>query len=152
MKKIITHPSVTAHNPTILLVTPPPINELHLEEEDLKKGYSAVTRHQTVSATYANVIRDIVEEFMDPKVLLVDLWVAMMIEARRLNPNAFPAMLGSKESGSSAELRTLLSDGIHLTGDGYAVFLREVMRLVGTKVEDGHADAAPWTFPQVPLI
>jgi len=149
LKKILTHPCITGHNPTILLVTPPPVNEVHLEAEDFKKGYSAVTRHQSVTAKYAEAVRAIADEFKDQKVLLVDLWAAMMKEGARLSPGFIEggALLGSLERGDSDGLRSLLVDGIHLTGDGYALFLKEVMPLVAAKVTEGHVEAQPWIFP-----
>ena len=149
MEIILNHPCIVAHNPTILLVTPPPINEIHLEAEDFKKGYSAVTRHQSVTAKYADAVRQIAAEFRERKVLLVDLWAAMMKEVARLTPGFVEggALLGSSETGDSEGLRRLLVDGIHLTGDGYALFLEQVMPLLATRLEDGHVDAQPWTLP-----
>lgn len=87
LRNILTHPSVTAHNPTILLVTPPPVHETHLQEQDLLKGYDTVTRHQDVTAEYANVVRELAGDFKDKKVVLVDLWNALMEEAARLTPS-----------------------------------------------------------------
>ncbi len=149
MKGIINHPHVTAHNPTILIVTPPPVNEVHLEAEDFKKGYAAVTRRQSVTAKYAEAIRDIAVEFKDRQVLLVDLWAALMKEGARLTPGFVEgeALLGSVESGDSSGLRTLLADGVHLTGSAYKIFLEEVLALLGAKMEEGHFNAAPWVFP-----
>jgi lysophospholipase L1-like esterase len=149
LKKIISDPSVTAHNPTILLVTPPPVNEVHLEAEDLKKGYSMLTRHQSVTAQYAEAVRELAAEFKDQNVLLADLWAAMMREGVRLSPGFVDggALLGSKEKGDSLGLRSLLVDGIHLTGNGYALLLEEVMPLVATSLAEGHVDSQPWVFP-----
>jgi lysophospholipase L1-like esterase len=149
MKKIMTHPSIAAHNPTILLVTPPPVNEVHLEAEDFKKGYKAVTRHQSVTARYAETVREVADEFKDGKVLLVDLWAAMMKEAVKLTPsqNEGGALLGSKEKGDSEGLRTLLVDGLHLTGTAYALFLKEVMPSIAPSLAEEHPDALPWFFP-----
>ncbi|KAG0647727.1 Isoamyl acetate-hydrolyzing esterase [Hyphodiscus hymeniophilus] len=149
IKKILTHPCVAAHNPTILLVTPPPINEVHLEVEDLKKGHPALTRHQSVTSQYAEAIRELAAEFKDQKLLLVDLSVAMMKKAGRLTPDFVEggALLGSKAAGDSPGLRSLLVDGLHLTGDGYALFLEEVMVLVADRMAERHADSKPWVFP-----
>src|SRR5207237_21764 len=114
MKTIVTHPSILAHKPTILLVTPPPINQVHLEQLDLGKGYSAVSRHQIVSAQYADVVRDLAVELKDQGVVLVDLWAAMMREAARLTPNLAEGdhFLGSKETGDNEGFRQLLLDGL----------------------------------------
>jgi len=39
LKTILNHSSITAHSPTIFLVTPPPINEVHLEVSSNFSGY-----------------------------------------------------------------------------------------------------------------
>jgi isoamyl acetate esterase len=118
LKTILNHPSVTAHNPTIFLVTPPPINEVHLEELDLKKGYISITRHQKVTAQYAEAVREVAKEH--EKVVLVDLWEALM-EARL---TLTPTYEGQCEKRDDEGLRKLLVDGLHLTGAGYKVSSR----------------------------
>jgi lysophospholipase L1-like esterase len=149
IKTMLRHPSVRAHRPKILLVTPPPVNEVQLEAEDLMKGYSAVTRHQKVTAEYANAIREIAEEFEDQGVILVDLWTAMMKEAIKEIPSYMEGsrFLGSKESGDSKGLRSLLIDGIHLSGAGYKVFLKEVLPTIGEGWDDEGSDKPSYIFP-----
>lgn len=149
IKLILTHPFVKAHDPTILLVTPPPINEVHLESEDFKKGFPALTRHQSVTAQYAEAIREIATHYRDHNVHLVDLWTAMMKEGARLTPGFVEGggLLGSKDKGDSEGLRSLLVDGIHLTGAGYALFLKEVLPLVGSTWTEEPFDAPKWIFP-----
>lgn len=77
---------MTAHDPAILLVTPPPIDEIKCEIEDTKKGYSQVTRYQSVTAQYADSVRVVAEVAAKSgrNVALVDLWKVMMEEAVRL--------------------------------------------------------------------
>ena len=151
IRKIITDPCVTAHNPTILLVTPPPINEEHLEIEDLKKGYPSITRQQSVTAKYAEVIREISEEFKDRKVFLLDLWAALVKEAATQTHLASSVdgetLLGSKSGGGDSGFRHLLVDGLHLSGSAYALFFAELLPLVDTRMADGHVDSQPWVFP-----
>ena len=146
---MLRHPSVRAHGATILLVTPPPVNEVQLEVEDLQKGYSAVTRHQKVTAEYANAIREIAAEFEDQGVILIDLWTAMMKEAIRQTQDYLEGgcLLGSKESGDSGGLRNLLVDGIHLSGAGYKVFLNEVLPTIGKGWDDEGDDKPSYIFP-----
>lgn len=126
LKTILTY-SINAHNPTIFLVTPPPINEPHLQELDLKKGDGSITRHQKVTAQYAEVVREIAKEYEDKKVVLVDLWEALMEARLRLTPNYDEQSEKRDEEG----LRKLLIDGLHLTGAGYAVFSELILPLVG---------------------
>lgn len=100
-----------------------------------------------MTAQYANTIRELAAEFKDRKVLLVDLWAALMREGARLTPGFVEGvgLLGEKASGDSVGLRSLLVDGLHLTADGYAVFFRELMSVLeGT---EGGIDAQPWVFP-----
>jgi len=121
--------SELSNKPTILLVTPPPLHEAHLEVEDRKKG-TPITRVQAVTAQYAQTVRDVAAEAQanGQNVVLVDLWKAIIDEAFRLTatwPNDADS-IGTRKCGFSAPLRTLLVDGLHLTGDGYRLFLEEV--------------------------
>jgi lysophospholipase L1-like esterase len=149
MNAIINHPGIKAHNPKILLVTPPPVNEVHLEAEDFKRGHPALTRHQSNTEQYVKVVRELAEEYKDKGVVLVDLWAAMMREAARLTPGHVEggALLGSREKGDSEGLRKLLVDGIHLTGAGYKVFLNEVLPNVGKEWADEDPNDPSWIFP-----
>jgi lysophospholipase L1-like esterase len=149
IRAILVHNSISKHRPKILLVTPPIINEVHLESEDLKKGYLALSRHQKVTAQYAKVVREVAAEFNDQNVVLVDLWTALMNEAIRLTPEYVEdgRLLGSREKGDSQGLRSLLVDGLHLTGQGYKVFLREVLPHVGVSWSQEAFNSPSWVFP-----
>ncbi|KAH8780348.1 GDSL Lipase/Acylhydrolase family protein-like protein [Hyaloscypha finlandica] len=144
LKTILNHSSITAHSPTIFLVTPPPINEVHLEQElDLKKGFGSITRHQKVTAQYADVVREVAREHEDRKVVLVDLWEALMDARLRLTPT----YVGQCEKRDDEVLRKLLVDGLHLTGDGYKVFLDKLLPLVGKEWAFEPLDNPSWIFP-----
>ncbi|TVY48921.1 Isoamyl acetate-hydrolyzing esterase 1-like protein [Lachnellula cervina] len=149
MHAILNHASIKAHNPTILLVTPPILNEVHLEAEDSKRGYPTLTRHQSYTEQYVKAVREIAEEYKDQKVILVDLWAAMMKEGARLTPGFVEGggMLGSKEKGDSEGLRKLVADGLHLTGAGYKIFLDEVLPVVGKEWAGEPIDNPSWIFP-----
>ncbi|KAF4634218.1 hypothetical protein G7Y89_g3888 [Cudoniella acicularis] len=147
---IISHHLVRAHDPVILLVTPPPINESQLEIEDMKKGHSLLTRHQSFTAQYANAVRELVEESKNKKVVLIDLWSALLRKAA----GSFPpdaegdALLGSREKGDSEGLRELLVDGLHLSGAGYKVFLDEILPALGSGWTNSDKDKESWVFPR----
>jgi lysophospholipase L1-like esterase len=149
MDAILNHASIKAHNPTILLVTPPPLNEVHLEAEDLKKGHPALTRRQSFTEQYVKAVREIAEEYKDQRVVLVDLWAALLKEGARLTPGYVEGegVLGSKEKGESEGLRKLLVDGLHLTGAGYKVFLDEVLPMVGKGWAGESLNNPSWIFP-----
>lgn len=148
LRIIVTNAALGKHNPTILLVTPPPIHEEHLEAEDLKKGCTGLTRRQSVTAQYAQAVRDLAAELED-RVVLVDLHKAMMDEAARLTSghSVNDALLGTKEAGDSKGFRELLVDGLHFTGAGYKVFLDAVIPHVGQQWAREPANEPSWIFP-----
>lgn len=105
-----------------------------------------------MSARYADAARSVAREFQDRNVVLVDLWAAMMGEAEARTPGGVPVpvggkLLGSREEGDSQALRELLVDGLHLTRDGYEVFLREVVKHVGKAWKDEPEEEPSWIFP-----
>jgi lysophospholipase L1-like esterase len=73
----------------------------------------------------------------------------MMKEAARLTPDYVEGggLLGSRAKGDNEGLRSLLVDGIHLTGAGYKVLLQEVLPFVGTEWAKEPFDAPTWIFP-----
>ncbi|KAG9243339.1 GDSL Lipase/Acylhydrolase family protein-like protein [Calycina marina] len=148
IKNIINHPLVQAHNPEILVVTPPLINEAHLKAEDAKKGYEEVSRENMVTSQYATAVRDAVAEVRSEKVHVVDLWKAMMMAfgpntSKKYDKEEFP----NNVSGDNDGLRALLVDGLHLTGEGYKMFLKQVLPFVGPDWAAESATAPSWIFP-----
>lgn len=133
LKAMITNPSVIAHNPTILLVTPPPVNEYQFDDNN---------RVAEVTARYADVVREVAAEFKDKNVVLIDLWAALMKQAIKTTPSGIMdgldgVLLGSRKAPKCAGLTNLLTDGLHLTGAGYLVFLNEVSTTMSTAFETG---------------
>ncbi|KAH8591798.1 GDSL Lipase/Acylhydrolase family protein-like protein [Bisporella sp. PMI_857] len=148
LKKIITHPSVKAHNPTILLVTPPIVNEVHLGVEDKKKGFPEVSRRNDFTSQYATTVREIVAEVASPKLQLIDLWNALQnISAAASANDDDPQKFPRNQSGDSEVLRNLLVDGLHLTGDGYKIFLGGILPLVGPTWAQEPLEEPSWVFP-----
>ncbi|RFU29176.1 hypothetical protein B7463_g7175, partial [Scytalidium lignicola] len=147
IRSLLTHPSVTAHNPIILLVTPPPVDETRLEAEDLKKGHPRLTRQLKVTEKYANVIRQIAAEFPD-KVFLIDLWSSLMDEASKLTLSSKEAGAGVlPEKRTNIGLESLLEDGLHLTGAGYKVFFDTVVPFIGGAWKRESQEVPSWVFP-----
>ncbi len=149
LKKIITHPSIAAHSPTILLVTPPPLNEVALQVDDASKGYPNPTRRQIVTAQYAQVVRDIAKEFNDKDVVLIDFWDAMMKVGASLTPGFVEggALLGTSGLKESEGLHQLLKDALHPTDAGYKVLLDIVTPHVGKGWAQEPFDNPSWIFP-----
>lgn len=63
----------------------------------------------------------------DDNVVLIDLWMALRNEALKLDGiEEMNVTIGGLKTDESPGLRSLLADGLHLTGAGYQVFLNEV--------------------------
>ncbi|RYP03477.1 hypothetical protein DL764_005118 [Monosporascus ibericus] len=131
LTKIITHERIKAHNPKILLVTPPPLDEIRLTKRDLEYGHKQVTRHAAVSAAYSQAARDVAGKVSG--VVLVDLQKGIMDKAISMTPDfdASGPPLGYPEGGKRGALETLLPDGLHLNGDAYKVFFELVKPHIG---------------------
>ncbi|KAK1691201.1 GDSL-like Lipase/Acylhydrolase [Colletotrichum godetiae] len=146
--KIVTHPNITAHNPKILLVTPPPIDEIRITKLDLAWGHSKPIRTAKISAGYTQAARDVAAEV--PGVVSIDLWQALMDHAVAKTPDfkAGGPLLGTPELGEQGGLADLLPDGLHLSGEAYRVFYETVLPHIGQEYmglpEDDRTD---YVFP-----
>lgn len=109
----------------------------------MEKGYSSVTRHQKVTAQYAEVVREVAKEYEDKKVVLVDLWEALMEARLTLTPTYEVQSQKRDDEG----LRKLLVDGLHLTGAGYKVFSDTILPLVGKDWASELPEDPAWIFP-----
>ncbi|KAF6844962.1 GDSL-like Lipase/Acylhydrolase [Colletotrichum musicola] len=129
--KIVTHPNIAAHKPKILLVTPPPIDEIRITKLDLDWGHPKPTRTAKISAAYTQAARDVAAEV--PGVTLIDLWKALMDHAVSKTPGfkAGGPLLGTPELGEQGALADLLPDGLHMSGQAYKVFYDAVVPHIG---------------------
>jgi lysophospholipase L1-like esterase len=119
---IVNHPHIKAHQPKILLVTPPPLDEIKTSKLDIEKGFPQSTRTSSVSASYSEAAREVARE--NPGIVLVDLWKAVMDKAIEMSPSDYQSggpWLGSPENGKSGGLDILLPDGLHMNGDAYRI-------------------------------
>ncbi|KAI1368410.1 SGNH hydrolase-type esterase domain-containing protein [Xylaria arbuscula] len=118
--KIITHEHIKAHNPKVLLVTPPPLDEIQSFLTDIEKGHKEPTRKAAVTAKYSETVRQVAAEL--PGVVLVDLQNALMEKAIAMTPDNDPSgpPLGYTE-GKRGALEQLLPDGLHMSGEAYRV-------------------------------
>ncbi|KAH8894825.1 SGNH hydrolase [Thozetella sp. PMI_491] len=133
LSAIVTHPSITAHNPKIFVVTPPPLDEIRITALDLAWGHPAATRQAKVSASYSEAARQVAAAH--PGVTLIDLWQALMDRAIAKTPGYDPKgpMLGDPEGGQRGYLEQLLPDGLHLSGEAYQVFYDIVKPHLGSE-------------------
>ena len=129
---IITHPHIQAHNPTVLLVTPPPVDEIKLTKVNKEEGWPEVLRKSAISAAYSEKAREVARE--TPGVILIDLWKAIMDKAIEMAPGDFQSggpWLGTFDNGKQGGLDHLLPDGLHLGGDAYRVFCETLRPYIG---------------------
>lgn len=144
LTKIITHPSVKAHSPNIILITPPPVEETLLEALLIEWGVTGETRKATVVAEYAAAVREVAKE---NDVAILDVWGLCMEKTGYKVGDVLP---GSKELGKNEVLAEFLYDGkyfllkwrivlliseigLHLGGAGYKVAFDGLAKLIKEK-------------------
>lgn len=133
MKKIVTSPAIQAHRPKIILVTPPPVDEIRLEECDKANGWPEVTRRAAFTLQYVQAVRDLAAE--TPDAVIVDLWQGLVDYAISHTPEyvAGGPCPGTFEFGSRGGMEHLLPDGLHLSSQAYKVFLDLLMPHIGVE-------------------
>ncbi|KAB5558654.1 SGNH hydrolase-type esterase domain-containing protein [Coniochaeta sp. 2T2.1] len=131
---IVTHPTILSHSPAkILLVTPPPLDEIRITTLDLAWGHPAATRQASISASYSQAVREVATKYPET-VTLVDLWKGVMDRAVEKTPGfdvAEGRVLGDPKSGVRGYLEHLLPDGLHMSGESYRVFFDLVKGHIG---------------------
>ncbi|OAA38149.1 GDSL Lipase/Acylhydrolase family protein [Metarhizium rileyi] len=154
LTKIVTHPNIAAHKPKIVLVTPPPLDEIKVTELDMAYGHPCATRLSALSASYSEKAREVARE--NPSVELVDLWRALMNEAISMAPNDYTPggpWLGSPENGKQGGLDSLLPDGLHMSGRAYRVFYEELKGFLGEEWDNlADDDRTGYVFPDWRLL
>ncbi|KAF3770531.1 SGNH hydrolase [Cryphonectria parasitica EP155] len=120
LHRIITHPNITAHKPKVLLITPPPLDEIRTTELDTPK-YGHTLRETARSASYSQAARDVAASV--PGTVLLDLQKALIDRATASTPgwDVSQPPLGSLEGARRGYLEQLLPDGLHLSGEAYRV-------------------------------
>lgn len=108
LREIITHPTITIHEPRIILVTVPPIDEYALEASyysDVRLSRSRTAEH---TKDYADASRQV---GIDSDVAILDIWSLFMEHAGWKEGQPLP---GSKAVAENDVLRALLRDGIYV--------------------------------------
>jgi len=105
LKDIIGHEMVKAHQPSVILITTPPVDEYALEATDILKGSTGVTRTAEHTKKYADACREVGLEI---GATMVDLWTTIMARAGWQTGDALP---GSKSVPRNLVLRDVLRDG-----------------------------------------
>lgn len=142
LKTIITHPNIVAHSPKILLVTPPPMDEIMAEKVD-KEKHGRACRDAAVSARYSEIARQVAADV--PGTVLVDLHAAIMKAAIAATPDLDDKGLGKAglplgyPGSIRGGLEQMLPDGLHMSGQAYRVFFDAVKEHIGPFPEDDEA-------------
>ncbi|XXH05096.1 snoRNA-binding rRNA-processing protein utp10 [Hypoxylon texense] len=133
--KIIAHDHIKAHKPKVLLITPPPLDEIRIEVLDLAKGHPQATRQAENSAKYCETAREVAREV--PGVILIDLQKAIMDKAIASTPDFDASGLPLGYPGSKrGYLEHLLPDGLHMSGESYEILFAAVKPHIGPFPED----------------
>ena len=106
LRDIVTHPVVQAHEPRIILVTPPAVEERLLEQRVKSFGYKELNRSNAVTKLYADAVHEVGKA---NNIAVLDLWSAFMTEAGWKAGDPLP---GSLSVPKNAGLRRLLVDGL----------------------------------------
>ncbi|KAL1305872.1 hypothetical protein AAFC00_004022 [Neodothiora populina] len=138
---IATQACVQAHNPQIIVITPPPVDERLCLQNDQQNGINVQRRTAANTAAYAEAVREVGSQLNLP---VLDIWDAFMHEAGWQQGQALP---GSSDIPQNEVLVRLLYDGLHLSPEGYRVMHRELMGLIARQVPDHSPERIPWVFP-----
>ncbi|KAI9824961.1 MAG: hypothetical protein M1826_007213 [Phylliscum demangeonii] len=139
--KILTHPTVVAHQPRLILFTPPPVCEHILEKSDREKGFTTASRSAENTKRYVDAARAVGKEL---DIVVVDLWTAFMKNAGWKEGET---LIGSKSRPASHVFRELLFDGLHLTSRGQQVVYDELIKTIRLHYPDQVAQALPTVLP-----
>ncbi|KAF7547782.1 hypothetical protein G7Z17_g7483 [Cylindrodendrum hubeiense] len=149
LTKIVNHPRITAHKPKILLVTPPPLDQIKVTGLNMAAGHSQAVRTSAISASYSEAARQVARE--NPGVVSIDLWKAIMDKAIEMAPGDYQAggpWLGSPENGKQGGLDVLLPDGLHMAGKAYEVFYDTILPHIGQEWQSlGGDDRTGYVLP-----
>ncbi|KAJ7273555.1 GDSL Lipase/Acylhydrolase [Mycena haematopus] len=113
----------------IILMTPPPVNTYQRAADLTNRNPSlALDRLFDTTKEYAEGVR---EAAAGSNVAVADIWMAMWKAA------------GENEQA----LSRYLSDGLHLTRDGYAIAYEALMRTIGEEYPELHYENLRYVFP-----
>ncbi|KAF2144213.1 uncharacterized protein K452DRAFT_296434 [Aplosporella prunicola CBS 121167] len=141
LRTICTHEAVKAQNPSMIIITPPPVNEYKMEMNDLAKGYRALQRTAEHTQAYANAARKVGEHLGIP---VLDLWTIFMT---RIGWVAGEPLPGSKSTERHAVLEELMYDGLHLSPKAYEIVVEELMGLIARAYPEQVPVKLPYVYP-----
>jgi len=143
---IMSHPQIKAHDPRIILVAPPPINEHLWWPRDQSNGYASVTRLAGATKTYADAVVQLGAELGLP---VVNLWKAFMAKTD-FNADVWKLgddLPGSLDVSQNDNLVELMYDGLHLNPAGYEIFYQELIKVIAEQWPDQSPEKLPMVLP-----
>jgi lysophospholipase L1-like esterase len=142
LEAIISHPSVTAHNPKIVLIAPAPIDEHLVWANDAAQGRTVISRKNAVLKEYSEAVVALGGRLGVP---VVDLWKAFMAKTGWTEENwkQGEPLVGSLDVEQNQELVRLMHDGLHFNAAGYQVLFGEFLKVVRENI----AELAPENLP-----
>ncbi|KAF2448698.1 SGNH hydrolase [Karstenula rhodostoma CBS 690.94] len=146
LEKIITHPSVTAHSPKVVLVAPAPIDEHLVWANDKSQGRAAVSRKNVDLKRYSDAAARLGEKLGVP---VVNLWKTLMAKTgwKEEEWKESEPILGALELPQSEELVRLLYDGLHFNPAGYQVLLEELLKAIRESIPELAPENVPLLLP-----
>ncbi|KAL1854348.1 hypothetical protein Daus18300_011534 [Diaporthe australafricana] len=159
LARVVAHPRVAAHGAKVVVVTPPPLDEIRRAELDTPQ-YGRAVREQARSAEYSQAAREVAAEAAEKAssasgagaggaraVVCVDLAKALMDHAvaNTTGWDASQPPLGTPAGGRRGYLEKLLPDGLHMSGEAYRV----LWGLVEAEIEPRfpNADTEGYVWP-----
>ncbi|KAF1357667.1 lipase [Lizonia empirigonia] len=146
LEKIVTHPQIVAHNPRIILIAPPPINEHLWWPRDQESGHTSVSRTAATTKEYADAVVELGAKLNLP---VVNLWKGFMAKTGfQINGWKFGDLLpGSLDSAQNDALVELMYDGLHFHPAGYRILYQEVTKLIAELWPDQVPERVPTVLP-----
>ncbi|KAF2763282.1 SGNH hydrolase [Pseudovirgaria hyperparasitica] len=145
LRSILTHPSITAHAPHIILITPPPINEHPMAHDP---GVAGPARRAACTKAYADAV---ITLGLEMRVAVLDLWGAVMArvgwDAGGGVGGGEVVLPGSLERAREPVLDGLLHDGLHFSPEGYRVLYEELVGLIAERWPELRPEALPFVLP-----
>lgn len=110
LRAILTHPNILAHNPRIILITTPPVDEYQLKDDHRPDGKVDKGRCAENAHAYAEACRQVGAELIaeGANLAVCDLWSAMMDHAEWKGEYKLP---GSLKAEQNSRFSQMLHDG-----------------------------------------
>jgi hypothetical protein len=117
---ILSHPLVLAHNPRIILITTPPVDEYQLQQETRSDGVTDRGRSADNARAYAQAGKEVGEALIAQgrQVVVCDLWTALIAQTGWSGEGELP---GSLKIDRNPALSDLLHDGIYNHSSAYFI-------------------------------